>query len=208
MSTLTVGQVVSVPWGLDVLEGTVLRVFDTGVGPRVVVQVHVPGTGDAGEGDETTLTLPIDAVEPINNLSDRPQPGSWVTARSYERRVADAISRTITRIADPAEISESIPDHGIDLLIESPGFSIAVEVKYVASRSRLPEREVDRALETASRTLLPLLLVTNANLAPGALRAFLARKDIPQRFGLVRWRSPEDDADLESELRLLLSKTS
>jgi hypothetical protein len=200
------------------LEGTVLRVFDTGVGPRVVVQVRLPGTGEAGEeGEEATLTLPVDAVEPIDNLLARPQPGTWVTARSYQRSVADAILRIIARIgdpdqtsevADPALISESSTDRGVDLVFQSGDSSIVVEAKYLPSRSRLPVSDVDQALEIASKNILPLLLVTNANPTPNALHAFLARKESPQNFGLVRWRGPEDDTDLESELRLLLSRAS
>lgn len=209
MPTLTVGQTVSVPWGLDVLEGTVLRVYGTGSGSRAVVRVHIPGTGgDESEGEDATLTLPTDAVEPIDDSPDRPRPGSWVDALAYEQLVAAAVQRILAKIAHPAEVSEpsSESDQGIDMVIHSGDSMIAIEAKYLSSKSRLPEREVDRAIDIAGRTLLPLLLVTNANPAPGALSAFRKRHETAKRLGLVRWRSPADDTDLESELRLLLSE--
>lgn len=209
MTTLTVGQTVSVPWGLDTLEGTVLRAYDTGAGPRVLVRVRLPGTGEAGEeGAETTLTLPAESVEPIDVAPDRPQPGTWVAARAYERHVAEALMRVMARIADSGEISESSGDQGADLLLHSGDSVIAVEAKHLTTRSRLSAEEADRAIEIARRTLLPTLLVTNANPAPGALTAFLRRQDAPNKIALVRWRNQTDDTDLESELRLLLADPS
>lgn len=209
MPALTVGQTVSVPWGLDVLEGTVLRVYETGAGPRVVVQVRIPGTGEGGaESEDATLTLPTDVVEPIDDRSAKPEPGAWVADRAYERRVADAVLRAISKIADVGAISEPSSDRGVDYLIHSGDSNIAVQAKHLSSsHSRLPAEEVDRAMKIASASVLPLLLVTNANPTPGALRAFLGKKETPRKFALVRWRSPADDTDLESELRLLLSES-
>lgn len=203
MPTLTVGQVVSVPWGLDELEGTVLRIYDTGIGRRAVVRVRVPGAGE-GEGDDMTLTLPAEALEPVDTLPHKPQPGAWVAAQAYERSVANAIRRIVSRIAEHAEVSEAVADQGIDLLVHSGKSDIMIEVKYVSSRSRLSAQEVDRALATASRTSAPFLLVTNVSLAPSAINRF-REGEVPRKFSVVKWRGPEDDTNLASELRLLLS---
>jgi hypothetical protein len=202
MPALTVGQLVSVPWGLDELEGTVLRIYDTGIGQRVVVAVRVPGADE--DGEDTTLTLPADAVEPIDKISHRPQPGAWVSAHAYERDVANAIRRIVSRTTQNAEVSESAADQGADLVVHSDQSTVVVETKYTSSRSRLSAKEIDRALMIASRTSAPFMLVTNVSLAPSAFSRF-HEGGVPKKFSLVKWRGPEDDASLESELRLLLS---
>jgi hypothetical protein len=200
MPTLSVGQLVSVPWGLDELEGTVLRIYSTGIGERVVVAVHVPGASE----DETTLTLPIESVEPIGNVPHRLPPGAWVAARAYERAVANALLRVASEIAENVEVSEPETDQGIDLVLHSGQSTVLAQAKYASSRSRLSAKEVDRALTVASRATAPFILVTNVDLAQSARNRF-HESETPRRFGLVKWRGPEDDADLKSELQLLLA---
>jgi hypothetical protein len=200
MPTLSVGQLVSVPWGLDEVEGTVLSVYGTGTGERVVVSVRIPG----GSEDDVTLTLAADSVEPIDNVAHRPQQGTWVAARAYERAVAKALRRITPDIAQDAEISEPTADQGIDLLIHSSQSTVMIEAKYVSSRSRLPAKEVERALRIASREKTPFILISNVSVAPSA-RSLFNEDKTPRKFSLVKWRGPEDDASLKSELRLLLA---
>jgi len=204
MTTVTAGQVVSVPWGLDLLEGNVLRVYDTGAGPRAVVSVRIPGT-DVGEGEDVTLTLPADSLEPMEASPNRSQPGSWVTARAYERSVAEAIQRATEKLGEITEVSEATTDTGIDLVIHSGESIIVAEVKYVSPRLRISAKEIDRALSLADSTSAPFLLVTNASLAPSAVNRW-HDGSVPDKFYCIKWRGPEDDTNMETELRLLLSK--
>jgi primosomal protein N' len=55
-----VGDRVRVPWGLDEVDGTVVEVYDSGLGPRVVVRVLLEGVDP--ESAET-VTLPLSAIK-------------------------------------------------------------------------------------------------------------------------------------------------
>src|ERR1700733_7921820 len=202
MPGLSVGQSVSVPWGLDELEGTIVRIYSTGLGKRVVVAVRVPGTGD--EDDEATLTLPIESVEPRDTAARAPAVGAWVAAAAYERAVSDALHRVASELGREAEISEADPDQGIDLVLHSGQSVVFAQLKYLSSRSRLGPEAIDRALAFASQTDAPFMLVSNVNLALSARNRF-RESEVPRKFSLVKWRGAEDDDDLRSELRLLLA---
>lgn len=51
------GDRVGVPWYVDVLEGVVVRTYDTGSGPQAVVSVQMPGAGD--ESPPQMVTVPV-----------------------------------------------------------------------------------------------------------------------------------------------------
>jgi hypothetical protein len=52
------GSCVRVPWGSGTAEGTVVEVYQSGIGGRVVVAVRIEGTDE-----ELTVTFPADMVE-------------------------------------------------------------------------------------------------------------------------------------------------
>lgn len=70
----TAGDRVGVPWGLDVLEGVVLRTYEAGAGTRAVVLVDVPGAD--GEPESRTVSLPTTDLLPIGEGHELEAPGS------------------------------------------------------------------------------------------------------------------------------------
>jgi len=61
MQEIKAGDRVTVPFGLQELEATVLRVYDTGVGPRVTVEIAIEGTEEP-----FVTTYPGDAVSVVS----------------------------------------------------------------------------------------------------------------------------------------------
>jgi hypothetical protein len=194
MPTLSVGQVVSVPWGLDTLDGTVLHIRETGAGLRVVVRVSVPGADE-----EVTLTLPADALESADH-PDRPQQGAWL---GYESEVVKAFRRVTPKISKNATLFVNTPDQ-VDLKIQIDDAVIAVEIKYLPHRPRVSMSLIERAYLLQSRTSLPVLLVTNSDTEVASNSESLI-ETVRRRIYFATWRTPADDAILERGVRQLLS---
>lgn len=172
-----------------------------------MVQVTVPGAGE-DDSEVLTVTLPLDAVEPADWWPARAKPGSWVSAHTYERNVAEAIRRiTEKSVGRHPEVVERERDRAADLVIHLGESGVIAEVKYISPRSRLPVEQINRALAMAEASKLPFLLVTNTDLSPGATER-LHGTDIGGHFSCIKWRNSNDDARLESALRDLLPHDS
>jgi hypothetical protein len=61
--TPAAGDRVGVPWYVDVLEGVIVRTYDTGSGTYAVVSVKMPGEED--KPPSQTVTVPVSHLCPL-----------------------------------------------------------------------------------------------------------------------------------------------
>lgn len=204
MTEPAVGEHVRVPWGLDTLDGTVLETRDTGAGVRVVVRVSVPGAG-TDNAEDLVLTLPLDALQQGARLAEIHPAGYWLSASTYEQQVSESIRRIVQQAAPHPHILEAhrAQDRGADFVISDDGRRVAIEIKHIASRSRLSLAQVDQLLAVVTENNMPVVLITNADLSTSAAER-LRQTDTTGRFHWVKWRSPADDPTLEYVLTRLL----
>ncbi|QMU70261.1 hypothetical protein [Streptacidiphilus sp. P02-A3a] len=208
MKTPEVGQEVLVPWGLDYLLGTVLRVYSTGRGPKVVVQVDVPGvSGD--EVEDVTVTLPADAVQSKDQEAAHAAPGEWVHARSYERELMAQLLRMADRLerglGTPVSVHEAAGYGGLDLVIRSgQDRMIGCEAKYESGRRQISLEVINKLIEQADRRIVPIVLITNVRLSARAAEV-LQQVDTNRMFHWILWRGERDNEALEQMVLSLLA---
>src|SRR5438876_11021665 len=83
------GDRVAVPWGLDVIEGTVVSSHGQGPERRVVVSVDLPDTEES-----QLLTFPVrELEEAAQDASERP-PGAWLSAYRYEQALRRVLEQS------------------------------------------------------------------------------------------------------------------
>lgn len=200
--TPTVGDRVGVPWGLDVLEGQVLRTYETGVGSRAVVMVNVPGADD--EPESRTITLPTTDLLPIGEGQELEAPGSWLDDYQFEKEVEEALSRAVRRLAKPAEVETELRLDGQrpDAIVRLGNHLVVVEVKKVAQTS---------AAVNQLTSFLRQVRADNPDAFVGALlvlqsgpRAQVARELADLGLTTVSCSTPRDDRKLTAALIRLL----
>jgi hypothetical protein len=200
--TPAVGDRVGVPWGLDVLEGRVLRTYETGAGTRAVVLVDVPGADD--EPDSRTVTLPTTDLLPIDEDHELEAPGSWVDEYQFEKAVEEALSRAVRRLAKPAEVETEprLGGHRLDALVRFGDHFVVVEVKKAAQTSAAINQLV---------SFLHQVRVNNPDAFVGGLlvlqsgpHAQVARELADLGLATVNWNTPRDDSKLTAALNRLL----
>lgn len=212
MATPKPGQEVRVPWGLDVLKGTVQRVYDTGRGPRVVVAVELPDA-DGSTVEDVSVTLPADAVERWQGThAEEEQPGHWAHGYAYERNLRAAIEDVTRQLYPNVQVSvlEEHQDRGIDFNIRLHGHNddrvIVGVAKYVESRQKtLRGREVLEVLRYAQLRTIPIALFSNASLLKSARDLI---QEVPvENFRFIRWRGSVDNEKLAADLGELMDST-
>jgi hypothetical protein len=201
MRTYTVGEIVQVPWGLDVLPGTVVATYEMATGERVVVEVRVPG--NEGEGELERITLPAHALELTEEEVASRRPGAWVVSLRYEEQVAQAVRRVLPDTAVLRDQTNAQRDLSVDLSIIFEDRLVLVEIKRVSQDRQITARQLRQvvALLERSPSDVPLILVTNSLLATSARREVARRSE---RLFVVRWRSPSDDDELGSVINRAL----
>lgn len=194
MANPKLGEEVYVPWGLDVLPGIVLRIYEASGGPRVVVRVEVPGVSGASV-DSVDVTLPLDSLNAPSNPP--PPPGDWVNAQAYERSVFGAlVSLTATFPEGDVSVAEGRADSGYDFLVSrNDGRTIAIEVKYFMPRSRVSRSALNRIARFAEMSLVPVVVI--ANMAPSGA----AHQMLEGGVRWIRWRGSRDNAEMVNSLR-------
>lgn len=205
MSTPEPGQEVQVPWGLDVLRGTVLRTYDTGRGTQAVVRVEVPGVSGSSV-DEVTVTLPAEALEaPPGAGAPAPAVGNWVHAMSYERDFYYHLESILESLIPDgsAHVQRAELDGGADFYIvrhlgKGPEFDTPFcgVLKYSPTKTPLPAKRLQSALSWEKGMKHPQgipLLVTNVDISAAAKR-LLAESD--SHLLWFKWRGPEDNSSL------------
>ncbi|MER0428396.1 hypothetical protein [Streptomyces microflavus] len=193
-----VGQSVTVPWGLDILPGTVVRVYDSGSGPRVVVRVEVPGVSGA-DVEDISVTLPLSALDAAQNseeIAKRP-PGAWVHAQAYERHLLIEVERILSHVERSVgarlHLEARQPDYGTDFFISSEkGRTIEGVIKYSSRGGRVPAARIMEYLIRARVGICPILLVTNSALSAAAARNIRELAD-ERKFRWILWNGAEDN---------------
>ncbi|MFJ3727030.1 hypothetical protein ACIPYQ_31315 [Streptomyces sp. NPDC090045] len=200
MSELEPGQVVQVPWGLDLLKGVVLRTYDTGRGLKVVVNVEVPDLHGSNI-EEVSVTLPADSVQPWEEGSG-PRPGDWAHAYAYERNLTAEIIRVISQLAPDARahISESQVDRGYDfeLYLEYEGNEVHLRGVAKHATRAIPPKSLEKALGLAQDSFSPVALFSNVDLSSAAKR--LLQLEGNPNFHWIKWSGKLDSGRLASEL--------
>lgn len=201
--TLAVGDRVMVPWGLDLLEGVVVRTYRTASGARAVVSVDIPGTDDQIE--PRTVTLPVAELRRVDDGDDTPTPGAWVDEYQYTKTVEDALARVASRLPISTELRTEARNRNLqaDALLRLGDRLIAVETK----RS---DRDPD-AIANQMSSLIDLIKQHEPNSSVTGLLVLQStpRADTIERlkrlgFVPVQWQGAGDDRKLASALRSLL----
>jgi hypothetical protein len=202
---LQVGDRVKVPWGLDTMDGVVEDVYETGAGPRVVIRIPDPSTGESAE----TVTLPAEVVERASEGKPSPA-GAWVAGARYERSVVQALQRLLPSVLGEGDFHASTwtehridPDRRPDFLIEAGPRLLVVEAKTGGQEKHVTAEAIQQLQSylTHLRTRqVTGLLVTDAELAPHARELVEGNP----RLRAVRWRGARDDSRLAAAVALLL----
>ncbi|NJP99352.1 hypothetical protein [Streptomyces zingiberis] len=203
------GAEVQVPWGLDMLLGTVQRTYDTGRGPQAVVRVHVPGVSGSSV-DDVTVTLPVSALEPVPESGGPEEAaGSWVSGLAYERQVFPQLEAVLLDIDPTGETRVAIeglePGHDFyvyRMLPNSPTFNILClgVIKYTQKKS-FPISRVQEELRKFRGMVEPVLLVANADVAPQG-KKIMESSDL--KVVWQKWRNESDNLELKETLASLL----
>jgi hypothetical protein len=189
-----------VPWGLDVLEGVVLRTYRTGAGIRAVVSVEIPGADD----EPRTVTLRVTELLPIGEGHELAAPGSWVNEYQFSKAVQAALARAVSRLADGAEVENEprLGDRRADAIVRFGDHLVVVEVKTTVDVTVVIGQLTAYLEEARSRNpgaLVGGMLVIQSEPAPQALVDLEA-----QGLAAVNWSTPRDDPKLAAELTRLL----
>lgn len=147
-----VGDRVLVPWGLDEIEGEIVEVYITGLGPRARVRLD--------DEDGSTVTVPLDSL-----LLHRPRTRT-ASGLEYERQVGSALRRASTELNLSGSDLSSI-DTGADLEFALGKRRLLVQVKNYAGAGRV---STDAILTVAglADNHTAVLLVADVPLAPTA----------------------------------------
>lgn len=205
--TLKVGDRVAVPWGVDIREGEVVAVYETGAVQRVVVRLTVP----EGGGDESpTVVLPADSVTPLSEGRELPAPGSWLHGFRYEREVAGALTRVLADLQPVVRLNAEHLGREVDILVESEQGIIVTEVKTL---DHLSERQFNAAMRQLREFMVTYpdakgLLVTSGSLPNSVRKRVNTRGLLSRNLGTVRWRQPGDDKNLRTVVYALLNDDS
>lgn len=193
------GDRVAVPWGLDVIEGTVVSSHGQGTERRVVVSVDLPDTEES-----QLLTFPVrELEEAAQDASERP-PGAWLSAYRFEQTIRRVLEQSGFNVWPESPEESARTSSRPDFIVDDGDHKLIIEVKAPLS-GRVTRKAVDQLLSyLAGSRLKHGLLVTNAALSPEAL----SELDEAHQRGLdvraVQWRSSDDNTELGRAIRELL----
>lgn len=193
------GERVPVPWGLDVLEGTVVSSHGRGVNRRVVVSVDLPDA--EGESVEQLVTLPVRVLESAAAVASERKPGAWLPAYRYEEELRHALELLVQTdvelsIGSLDRESAVIPGLRADFVINFGQHRLIIEAKALVS-GRVSAEAVNQLLGYV--TGLPDaagLLVTNAELSKDARKRLQQAGEEGYELRAVKWRSQDDNPEL------------
>jgi len=200
--TPTVGDRVGVPWGLDVLEGVVLRTYETGSGSRAVVSVDVPGAND--EAESRTVTLRTTDLLPIGEGDKLEAPGSWVNEYQFAKAVQEALARAVRRLPERADV-ETEPRLGgqrPDAIVKLGDHLVVVEVKTTARTSAAVNQLASYLRQVRNHN--PDASVGGMLVLQSEPQAHVARELRDLGMTAVSWNTPRDDSKLAAALTRLL----
>lgn len=188
-----VGDRVLVPWGLDEVEGEVVEVYGTGLGPRVKVRL-------ADDAEGATVTLPLDS---LSRVTERRDSATAPGGMDYERLVGAALRLAATELNLRVESTPS--DVPADLQFSLGKRRVLVEVKHFAGRGSVSTDTVLTVAGLADRRTA-VLLVADVPLAASAKQRLEQLWRGESRVWFVQWRGSADDKALRAAFsRLLLN---
>ncbi|WP_371593065.1 hypothetical protein [Streptomyces virginiae] len=202
-----IGQQVSVPRGLDVVQGTVDGVYGDERNRQVILHVETEG------GDSETITVPASVLDAARRDEAEHQPGAWLSAYQYEQALEVALA-DIFRSID-SKFSQTSPgprDSGFDIAFFTPERMVVFEAKH-RSRETLDAggKYLDQLAacvhEIQARVTRSIsgILVTNAKIPHGlAKRAAIAR-DRGESLWIARWAPDEGLDELADIVRKAVS---
>lgn len=201
--TYVAGEIVSVPWGLDIVQGTIIGSYGSGPTERLIVRVSVPGTDDQPE-----VTFPAKVIEDaeIARRQGDQAPGSWLTEYGYEQALKALILSILAHRGRSEELSEG--DRAADV---RPDFVITGQSHpiYVEARTHVTPKVVDqvlswnRALPAATAHVAAWLIVSAEAPKPDVLNKIDRARADGVCIKLIEWLKPQDDrlvADAIAEL--------
>lgn len=202
-AALRAGDRVAVPWGVDTREGEVSAVYHTGDVERVLVRLD---PSESTDYESQTVVLPAEAVRPLSDKPDLPAPGTWLRGFRYEREVAEALNRVLADWQPKVQFNAEISGKEIDALVESSHGVMIVEVKTV---DKLSERLFDGAIRQLRMVMDTFpgakgLLVTTSALPASVTKRIRPVGLLSSNVGVVRWRGPQDDKQLDRVTHALL----
>ncbi|WP_163506584.1 hypothetical protein [Fodinicola acaciae] len=212
-----IGQKVHVRWGLDVMSGTIVRTYDLGAAPRVVVRLDIPEVDNTTMIEDIIVTLPLSAVltSPRKN-SPAYEPGAWakpVRGHIFQRHVIAETELSLLRLerlkSTPLTLHRVDSDGDVDFTVSSGGAGLSGRrvvdgiIKYVEPPSGLSTKWLSAFIKATRASFLPKILITNASLPQSATREIdiLTGDD---RFYSVQWTGPADNDSLDAVLATAL----
>jgi hypothetical protein len=200
------GDLVAVPWGLDVLEGTVVSVHGAGQTRRVVVSVDLPDTED--ESRAQLVTLPATTLQDAAAVASERRPGSWLPAYRYEeelRRALVDLFQTDPELSALGRERFSASDMPWDFVLDVGDRKLFIEVKSSLT-GPVSGGTVDQLLThlRASQARIALV-VADSGFTSDARERLHEASEAGYRIRTVRWQSPDDNASLDQVIRELLS---
>ena len=201
------GSRVMVPWGLDVLPGTVVDSHGEGSYRRLVVSVDLP---DAEEGQATQLvTFRAADLEAAARVASERQPGAWIQAYQYEEQLRKALERLIkTRQRIDASLERNVraPDSEADFALDTEGHRLIIEAKSFSSNKAVSPEVIDKLLRLLlSSHASGALLVTNNRLSQAAAERLQEAIRDGLSIRAVQWHPSEDNAELDQAISDLLA---
>jgi hypothetical protein len=197
------GDRVAVPWGLDVVEGTVVSTHGQGPERRVLVSVDLPDTEES-----QLVTFPIRELEEAAQVASERPPGAWLSGYRFEQAVRRVLEQLLA--SDPelsylqSQAASATADSRADATLDLGGHRLIIEAKTSPS-GRISRQAVDQLMTYVTRSQARHgLLVTNAPLSADALSELDEAHQRGLDIRVVQWRTPDDNPELTSVIRELL----
>ena len=182
------------PWGMEDIEGEIIDVYVSGLGPRARVRL-------VQHQDESIVTVPLDTLVRVGASSAG---GRVQKAHEYEQMVRAALSETLDALDPSSKIIEP-PDKGVDAAFQSKNRTLFVQVKSYAPGHKVSSDAVAAAAGLVDRRS-SALLVTNVPLTIEARRRLEHLHHNRKSIWHVLWRGPDDNTHLATQTRHALSR--
>jgi Restriction endonuclease len=198
------GDRVAVPWGLDVLEGTVVSSHGEGAGRQVVVNVDLPDA--EGESESQLVTFPARELEAAAKVASERRPGAWLSAYRYEQALLSALehlvnSETGLNMWSQSRREPATADSGADFILDDGNHRLVIEAKAPAT-GRVTGQAVDQLLAYLNLSHANAgILVTNASLSEDARKKLKVARQSGVNIWVIQWRSSDDDPELDHAIR-------
>ncbi|MET8097342.1 hypothetical protein ABZV29_12810 [Streptomyces sp. NPDC005236] len=200
-----VGDAITVPWGLDLVQGTVVGAYGEGLGLRVLVEV------DLGDGGTEVLPFPPRALELAQQPEGQGPPGAWVQASRYEESLSRVLGKILHAHAPEwpggVEMSARLGEtREIDFLAQLPDRLLLIEAKHYRDAQRpLNSSTLDQMvayLRRPQRNNLPAvaLVVTNAKVPLSVVERAEEYRKAHVPLWVAGWREWDTPVELEMAL--------